>query len=66
MSTFRVCKIKKGAGNMIGFREFDDKQDAEHYAKNESIADSAHGFEVQKNNHGEFMTIKAYLNGEVV
>jgi len=64
MSNFRVCKMKPGTQTVEGFVKFDDKQDAEHYAKNQSASDRAHGYEVQKNDDGEFRVIKAYLHGE--
>jgi len=65
MSNFRVCKMKIGKSEFIEARKFDDKQDAEHFAKNQSLSDSAHGYEIQKIEGGAFVTIKAYLNGEV-
>lgn len=66
MSNFRVCKMKQGTQTVDGFVKFDDKQDAEHYAKNQSLSDLAHGYEVQKNNNGEFRVIKAYLKGQEI
>jgi hypothetical protein len=44
--------------------KFDDKEDAEHYAKNESVSDDKNIYEVQKNNSGEFLQIKSYMNGQ--
>jgi len=64
MSNFRVCKMKPGTQAVEGFVKFDDKQDAEHYAKNQSTSDQAHSYEVQKNHSGEFRVVKAYQNGE--
>lgn len=64
MTGFRVCQKKPGTGTVVGFVKFDDKQDAEHFAKNQSISDPAHCYEVQKNNKGEFMPLKAYLKGQ--
>ena len=66
MSNFRVCKVKtSGIKDFNEFIKFDDKQDAEHYAKNQSLADNTHGYEIQKNMDGDFTTIKSYLNGQV-
>jgi hypothetical protein len=64
MSNFRVCKMKLETQTVAGFVKFDDKEDAEHYAKNQSVSDLAHSYEVQKNNEGEFTGIKAYQNGQ--
>lgn len=44
--------------------KFDNREDAEHYAKNQSVSDDKHGYEVQKNTEGEFTTIKSYLKGQ--
>lgn len=66
MSNFRVCKIKAGMNKIIGFVKFDDKQDAEHYAKNQSLSDNTHNFEIQKNAGGKFTTIKVYLDGQEI
>lgn len=63
MSEYRVSKIKKGKQEMVGYVKFDNKEDAEHYAKNQSVADDMHSYEIQKNHQGEFITIKAYQNG---
>jgi len=51
---------------MINFTKFDDKQDAEHYAKNQSSADTTHQYEIQKNHDGAFMTIKSYQSGQEI
>ncbi len=66
MSNFRVCKMKTGMKTIIEFVKFDDKQDAEHYAKNQSLSDNKHNFEIQKNTDGKFTTIKAYLDGQEI
>jgi hypothetical protein len=64
MSYFRVCMKKVGQKEFIKNMKFDNKDDAEHYAKNQSVADNKHVYEVQKNNNGDFSTIKSYLNGQ--
>jgi hypothetical protein len=64
MSYFRVCMKKVGQQEFIKNMKFDNKDDAEHYAKNQSVADNKHVYEVQKNNNGDFSTIKSYLNGQ--
>ena len=66
MSGYRVCKIKLGQQEVIQHMNFDNKEDAEHRAKNESADDHKHRYEVQKNDHGQYKTIKAYQNGQVV
>jgi len=66
MSNFRVCMIKIEKHEVVKFVKFDNKEDAEHYAKNQSAADGKHRYEVQKNNKGEFAMIKSYLNGQEV
>jgi hypothetical protein len=49
------------------FEKFDNKEDAEHHAKNQSVADNKHIYEIQKNNAaGEFFKIKAYRDGQEV
>lgn len=64
MSEYRVTKSKNGQSEVIEFKKFDKKEDAEHYAKNQSVADSQHSYEIQKNHQGDFTTIKAYQNGQ--
>ena len=64
MSEYRVCKISVENHESIKNIKFDNKEDAEHYAKNESVSDDKHRYEVQKNNMGEFVKIKFYVNGE--
>ncbi len=64
MSYYRVCKIAMGQDDFINHRPFDNREDAEHYAKNQSSSDNEHRYEVQKNNEGEFSTIKTYLKGQ--
>jgi len=66
MSDYRVCLIQIEKHEVMKFVKFDNKEDAEHYAKNQSAADSKHSYEVQKNDRGEFAMIKSYLNGEEV
>lgn len=64
MSNYRMCKLKIGQREVIKHTNFDNKEDAEHCAKNESCNDAQHLYEVQKNNHGDFITIKSYQNGQ--
>jgi hypothetical protein len=66
MSNFRVSTIKMDDHELVKSMKFDNKEDAEHYAKNQSATDSKHIYEVQKNNEGEFFTIKSYINGQIV
>lgn len=66
MSNYRICIINAGQHGAVEHINFDNKEDAEHEAKNKSLNDNQHRYEIQKNNHGEFMTIKAYQNGQVV
>lgn len=65
MSEYRVCKTKVGHEEIISFMKFDNKEDAEHYAKNQSTLDDQHGYQVQKNAQGDFRTIKTYLKGDI-
>ena len=46
--------IKIEHPDLVKFISFDNKEDAEHYAKNQSVSDAKHIYEVQKNNKGEF------------
>ncbi|MEO8963643.1 MAG: hypothetical protein ABI370_03125 [Gammaproteobacteria bacterium] len=64
MSDYRVCMKKIGQHEFINNMKFDNKEDAEHYAKNQSVTDVKHIYEVQKNNNGDFSTIKSYSNGQ--
>jgi len=64
MSYFRVCKVGMDQTDSANFKKFDKKEDAEHYAKNQSTTDDKNRYEVQKNHEGEFSTIKTYLNGQ--
>lgn len=64
MSHYRVCLMDIEKHEVSNFVKFDNKEDAEHYAKNQSVADSEHIYEVQKNFDGEFAKIKSYLNGK--
>lgn len=64
MSHYRVCIMKVDKPELVKFIKFDNKEDAEHFAKNQSVADSKHSYEVQKNNKEEFETIKAYVDGQ--
>jgi hypothetical protein len=66
MSDYRVSIIKMASHDVIEHIKFDNKEDAEHYAKNQSMADNKHAYEVQKNDRGEFTSIKAYQNGQVI
>ena len=66
MSDYRVCQVSVSQDVMIKNVKFDKKEDAEHYAKNQSTADDEHRYEVQKNHQGEFSVIKAYLQGQEV
>ena len=66
MSDYRICVIKNGQNEATNHIDFDNKEDAEHYAKNHSSNDAKNRYEVQKNDRGEFMTIKAYLGGQVI
>jgi len=65
MSYYRVCKTQSGQNETVEYKKFDNKEDAEHYAKNQSLADDKHSYEIQKNENGDFITIKAYLKGDV-
>lgn len=66
MSEYRVCKVTIGQQKNIDNKKFDNKEDAEHYAKNQSASDDTHGYNVQKNHQGDFVTIKSYMKGNVV
>ena len=66
MSEYRVCMMKVAQHELVKFTKFDNKEDAEHYALNQSRTDSAHLYEVQKNEKEAFATIKSYAKGEVV
>ena len=64
MSDYRVCVKEAGQHGFSGNMKFDNKEDAEHYAKNQSVTDITHIYEVQKNHKGDFCTIKSYANGQ--
>jgi hypothetical protein len=64
MSEFRVSLINITDHKSVRTEKFDNKEDAEHHAKNQSEADDKHIYEIQKNHQGDFVKIKAYLNGE--
>ncbi|MFN7096435.1 MAG: hypothetical protein ACK4PR_02580 [Gammaproteobacteria bacterium] len=66
MSDYRVSKVAVAQHKTVEERKFDSKEDAEHYAKNQSVTDTAHSYEIQRNHSGEFKTIKAYQAGQVV
>jgi hypothetical protein len=66
MSAYRVCKMTIANHEILQAKDFDKKEDAEHYAKNESVAYGQYEYEIQKNDAGEFVTLKAYIAGEVV
>lgn len=66
MSEYRVCLITLGQQETANHIDFDNKEDAEHYAKNKSSLDNKHRYEIQKNHHGQFSVIKSYLNGQVI
>ena len=66
MSNFRVCMIEIEHHKLVKFMKFDNKEDAEHHAKNQSVTDEKHTYEVQKNNAGEFSKIKSFMNGQEV
>lgn len=66
MSEYRVCIVGTEKHKLISARKFDNKEDAEHFAKNSSVADHKHRYEVQKNDKGDFAIIKAYQNGQEV
>jgi hypothetical protein len=65
MSGYRVSKMTE-EHELEESVKFDKKEDAEHYAKNQSTIDTQNIFEVQKNNDGNFFPIKTYRNGEVL
>ncbi|CAN5467431.1 hypothetical protein BH10PSE19_BH10PSE19_01270 [soil metagenome] len=65
MSFYRVCKNKSGQNETVEYKKFDNKEDAEHFAKNQSLADDKHSYEIQKNESGDFKKIKEYLKGMV-
>lgn len=64
MSFYRVCIMDVNNHSHVNFIKFDNKEDAEHHAKNQSRNDDKHIYEVQKNNEGDFLKIKSYVNGE--
>jgi hypothetical protein len=65
MTYFRVCKVAIDQQDSINHKDFDSKEDAEHYAKNQSVSDDKHRYEVQENNKGIFSIIKMYIKGQV-
>jgi hypothetical protein len=66
MSAYRVCKMTIANHTILHTLDFDNKEDAEHYAKNQSVANGEHEYEVHQQEKGEFVTIKAYIGGEMV
>ena len=66
MSEYRICVLEIENRQLVQHLKFDNKEDAEHYAKNHSSSDNNHIYEVQKNDHGDFATIKSYSQGQVV
>jgi hypothetical protein len=69
MSEYRVCMVAigaQGAAKIVKSMNFDNKEDADHYAKNQSVLDAKHSFDIQENDKGEFNTLKSYVSGEEV
>ena len=66
MSNYRVCMMEIERHEPVKFMKFDNKEDAEHHAKNQSATDGKHIYEVQKNDAGEFSKIKSFVNGQEV
>ena len=66
MSEYRINVIEVEHHKSIKLIKFDNKEDAEHYAKNQSLTDKGHVYEVQKNNEGDFFKIKSYLDGQQI
>lgn len=66
MSYYRIGKITSNQSEKAEYMNFDNKEDAEHTAKNKSTNDSTHSYVVQKNEDGEFVTIKTYQQGQVI
>ena len=67
MSEYRVCMVAMGAHGafkIVSSMNFDNKEDADHYAKNQSMMDEKHNYEIQENKKGEFTTMKSYASGE--
>lgn len=66
MSNYHVCIIKIEDHTLVKFEKFDNKEDAEHHAKNQSVADAKHIYEIKKNNAGQFFKIKSFMNGQEI
>jgi hypothetical protein len=66
MSNYQVCITNIEQNKLVKDIKFDNKEDAEHYAKNNSVNDNKHHYIIKKNDRGEFLEIKAYQNGEVI
>jgi hypothetical protein len=64
MSNYRVCQVSVSQHTVVKNVKFDNKEDAEHYAKNQSASDDEHSYEIQKNHQGEFSAIKSYLQSQ--
>jgi hypothetical protein len=64
MSEYRVSILTQSHEIKQSIK-FDKKEDAEHFAKNTSTADSENIYDVQKNDGAEFYSIKVYQNGAV-
>ena len=66
MSDYRVCKVAVAQHHVMEEHKFDNKEDAEHYAKNQSNSDPQHRYDVQHARSGEFKTIKSYVDGRAL
>jgi len=65
MLHYRVSKEKITQHQSLEYKKFDNKEDAEHYAKNSSSKDGSHVY-VMENQvaEDEFVTIKVYQQGQ--
>lgn len=66
MSYYRVCKKEIDRPGTVDFMKFDNKEDAEHHAKNQSVSDNKYIYEVEKNDKGQFFKIAAFMKGQKI
>jgi hypothetical protein len=65
MSEYQVNKLT-GEFKPLETIKFDKKEDAEHFAKNQSTIDTENLYEVLKNHEGDFIPLKTYQKGDVI
>jgi type IV secretory pathway component VirB8 len=65
MSEYQVKKLTDEFKPLESIK-FDKKEDAEHFAKNQSALDTENIYEVLINQEGKFIPVKTYQRGDVI